>query len=181
MSTLFTCEFSTLFTSVIRLLQSLRDVTLFLNSPLPDPCASLSIFFALPPFAEFRFIGSVNNASPSTSVRLRLQPGDGQPTALQLVVLMEPTAASEQRSAQLQARAVVYQYSFAIDSRAAQGNEFSQFGRCVAMDLMRYCQSFQIMAQGGGDVLSQLLSKWSLRFEEKSARDPYWWMKAVAE
>jgi hypothetical protein len=62
-----------------------------------------------------------------------------------------------------------------------QGNEFTQFGRCVAMDLMRYCQSFQIMAQGGGDVLSQLLTKWSTRFEEKCARDPYWWLKAGAE
>ena len=85
--------------------QSLRDVTLFLNTPLPDPGASLSIFFALPPFADFRFIGSVNNVSPSTSVRLRLQPGDGQPTALQIAVLMEPTTTTEQRSAQLQARA----------------------------------------------------------------------------
>jgi hypothetical protein len=77
-------------------------VTLFLNSPLPSAAASLSIFFALPPFADFRFIGSVTNASPSTSVRLRLQPGDGQPTALQIAVLMEDSAASEQRSAQLQ-------------------------------------------------------------------------------
>ena len=82
--------------------QSLRDVTLFLNSPLPDASAALSIFFALPPFSDFRFIGSVNNASPSASVRLRLQPGDGQPTALQIAVLMEAAATSEQRSAQLQ-------------------------------------------------------------------------------
>jgi hypothetical protein len=66
-------------------------------------------------------------------------------------------------------------------SSCVQGNEFSQFGRCVAMDLMRFCQSFQIMAQGGGDVLSQLLTKWSVRFEEKCARDPYWWLKAGAE
>ena len=87
--------------------QSLRDVTLFLNSPLPDQSVSLSIFFALPPFSDFRFIGSVNNVSPSTSVRLRLQPGDGQPTALQIAVLMEATGASELRSAQLQVRCLV--------------------------------------------------------------------------
>jgi hypothetical protein len=92
--------------------QSLRDVTLFLNTPLPDPSVSLSIFFALPPFADFRFIGSVNNVSPSASVRLRLQPGDGQPTALQIAVLMEATATTEQRNAQLQARAHSSQHFF---------------------------------------------------------------------
>lgn len=155
-------------------------MTLFLNSPLPDASVSLSIFFALPPFSDFRFIGSVNNASPSASVRLRLQPGDGQPTALQIAVLMEASAATEQRSAQLQVRFVA-DYLFAPFFKIEQGNEFSQFGRCIAMDLMRFCQSFQIMAQGGGDVLSQLLTKWSTRFEEKCARDPYWWLKAGAE
>jgi hypothetical protein len=94
--------------------QSLRDVTLFLNTPLPDPSVSLSIFFALPPFADFRFIGSVNNVSPSASVRLRLQPGDGQPTALQIAVLMEATATTEQRNAQLQARAHSSQLFFFV-------------------------------------------------------------------
>ncbi len=155
-------------------------MTLFLNAPLPDASVSLSIFFALPPFSDFRFIGSVNNASPSASVRLRLQPGDGQPTALQIAVLMEASAATEQRSAQLQV-CFVADDLFAPFLKVVQGNEFSQFGRCIAMDLMRFCQSFQIMAQGGGDVLSQLLTKWSTRFEEKSARDPYWWLKAGAE
>ncbi len=156
-------------------------MTLFLNTPLPDASAALSIFFALPPFSDFRFIGSVNNASPSASVRLRLQPGDGQPTALQIAVLMEAAATSEHRSAQLQVCRGIAAFALGIGLYVLQGNEFSQFGRCVAMDLMRFCQSFQIMAQGGGDVLSQLLTKWSVRFEEKCARDPYWWLKAGAE
>ncbi len=99
-------------------------MTLFLNAPLPDASVSLSVFFALSPFSDFRFIGSVNDASPSTSVRLRLQAGHGQPTALHIAVLTEASAATEQRSAQLQA-CFVADDLFTPFLNVVEGNEFS--------------------------------------------------------
>mmetsp|Transcript_73025 Transcript_73025/g.194936 ORF Transcript_73025/g.194936 Transcript_73025/m.194936 type:complete len:158 (-) Transcript_73025:65-538(-) len=106
--------------------QQIRDVVVFLTTPLTAPGIGLSCYITGPPFTNWHFLGAVTNENPSAVFRVRWPKDEGAPTAAQLGVSLEPLE------------------QIAIQQAALPGTELVDFGKMVAQDLWNYLESFEV-------------------------------------
>eukprot|EP00462_Mataza_sp_D1_P000658 CAMPEP_0175095798 /NCGR_PEP_ID=MMETSP0086_2-20121207/4368_1 /TAXON_ID=136419 /ORGANISM="Unknown Unknown, Strain D1" /LENGTH=232 /DNA_ID=CAMNT_0016369111 /DNA_START=1594 /DNA_END=2292 /DNA_ORIENTATION=+ len=130
---------------------------------------SLGIYYALPPFTEWQYLGLVNLERASTFFRAPWTQL-GQVPGIQLGVSLEPTAIVKELQ----------------PSDQKEEEKHMDSAKGIAQDLFNYMQSFsqnsgQFAHLGNVLVLPvNCIDSWFKKFMHKHSIDPFFWMKKQA-
>uniref|UniRef100_A0A7S2TQB2 Hikeshi-like domain-containing protein n=1 Tax=Lotharella oceanica TaxID=641309 RepID=A0A7S2TQB2_9EUKA len=145
---------------------SLRDFAITMLTPCIPKDAGATIYFSLPPFKDWQYIGSITVHMPS---QIFHSPWRGiippNTPGLQIGISIEPKKFIENLHPQSQ-----YEEEKKLIS-SVQG---------IAQDVYKFLSSFAKTIPNRGDMLvmpAKCLDQWLKKFEAKHKRDPFFWMK----
>lgn len=150
--------------------QGSGEITVFLLPDAPElpPDQGIVIYWSIPPFEDWRLLGTLTNNCPSAVFRTDW-PSDPEITnvpVIQLGLSIEEISTVENLT-----KAVVQEKS----DRLA-------FAELVARDLFTYLQSFSQVTDRGEQLIipSDALDKWINRFESRYKKDPNFLVQRAA-
>ncbi|PFH37238.1 hypothetical protein BESB_036960 [Besnoitia besnoiti] len=135
----------------------ISDFVCFLNAPLPSNNEGAGIYFSIPPFTDWEFMGVITNNKPSAllSPGWSFLPQVNQQPLIKLGLSIESAAVLAEKLLTKPP----------VDVK-------KEYARRVALNLYRYIESFQ------GGATMPLLDQWFQRFETRYQRDPNFVMKS---
>lgn len=143
---------------------SAGELTMFLLEALPADKGAI-IFYALPPFEEWRVLGTLTSDRASTVFRTGwiTDPLISQVPCLQIGVAIDS----------------LDNVNAVVTEQASEETDRLGFAQLVARDLFKYLQSFsQVLPVGERLVIpTDALDKWLKRFEDKYRRNPQFLFK----
>eukprot|EP00070_Physeter_catodon_P026252 XP_028333146.1 protein OPI10 homolog isoform X1 [Physeter catodon] len=135
----------------------ISDILCFLTAPLPCNDEGAGIYYSIPPFTNWEFIGAITNVKPSAllSTGWAFLPQTSQLPVVKLGMMLENAPSLQEKLLTTPLPDVKKEYA-----------------RRVALNLYRYLESFQ------GGAAMPLLDQWFQRFEARYQRDPNFVMKS---
>eukprot|EP00808_Paulinella_micropora_P005476 g67588.t1 len=145
----------------------IREFMFCITKPLPQG-QGVALYYALPPFKEWQYIGAVTTTYPTRAFHSPWKhkiPVDTP--ALQLGIQLEPLETLKDKA----------------DADTKEDERTIDSVKGIAKNLYEYMASFSKTGKYAnlpGDVLvipTDAVDKWIKKFVEKHRRDPYFWMK----
>eukprot|EP00457_Paulinella_chromatophora_P017497 gb/GEZN01018555.1/.p1 GENE.gb/GEZN01018555.1/~~gb/GEZN01018555.1/.p1 ORF type:complete len:183 (+),score=31.78 gb/GEZN01018555.1/:71-619(+) len=145
----------------------IREFMFCLTKPLPQG-QGVGLYYSLPPFKEWQYIGAVTTTYPTRSFH---SPWKDK---------LSTDVAAIQLGVQLEALDVLKQKA---DADTKEDERTLDSAKGIAKNLYEYMASFSKTGKYAnlpGDVLvipTDVVDRWMKKFVEKHRRDPYFWMK----
>jgi hypothetical protein len=145
----------------------IREFMFCLTRPVPQE-AGVALYYSLPPFKDWNYIGAVTMAYPSRSFHApwkhKIPPNT---PGLRIGVNLEPIASLKQK----------------VDSDNKEQERTLDSAQGIAKNLYEFMASFnksERFTHLPKDVMvlpTDVVDKWFKKFKAKHQRDPYFWMK----
>mmetsp|Transcript_4823 Transcript_4823/g.9666 ORF Transcript_4823/g.9666 Transcript_4823/m.9666 type:complete len:144 (-) Transcript_4823:239-670(-) len=106
---------------------SIGEFLVFLKTPMQIPNAGVGVYFSFPPFADYEFLGALDDSKPSDlfSTGWSLRPEVESCPAVRVCAMVEPAAELLEKLKTNPPKDVKLQYA-----------------RCTALNLFRFIESF---------------------------------------